>query len=285
MLKAYNAVKKEGMSRRRAAIIYGVPKSTLDDRLTGKVLFGSHSGPPRYLNDEEEEELVSFLFGCASVGYAKTRKEVIAIVEEFLAQKGTFVNVSNGWWESFRKRHPTLTLRTAEKFSYARSVATDPVIIDAYFDLLEETLVANDLMDKPAQIFNCDETGMPLNHKPSSVIAKKHPRTVTSSNKKQITVLACCNAAGYTIPPLVLFGRKNLNHDLTVGEVPGTMYGLTANGWMDGDVMESWFTHHFLTNAPASRPLLLLLDGHSTHYNLSFIRRAACDGYSFLLAT
>ena len=83
-------------------------------------------------------------------------------------------------------------------------------------------------MDKPAQLFNCDKTGMPLNHKPSSVIAQKgakHPRTVTSSNKKQMTVLACCNAAGYAIPLLVLFGRKTLNPDLTVGEVPGTSTG------------------------------------------------------------
>ena len=53
------------------------------------------------------------------------------------------------------------------------------------------------------------------------------------------------------------------------------MYGLTDNGWMNGEVFDNWFTHHFLAHAPAVRPLLLLLDGHSTHYNPSFIRKAA----------
>ena len=35
------------------------------------------------------------------------------------------------------------------------------------------------------------------------------------------------------------------------------------------------FIHHFLPNAPAARPLLLLLDGHSLHYNPSVISKAA----------
>lgn len=107
MLKAYNAVKKVGVSRRIAAITYGVPKSTLDNF---RVLFGSHSGPERYLNDEEEEDLVSFICGCASVGFAKTRIEVIAIVEEVLAQKGRVISVSNGWWEGSEKDTQLLLL-------------------------------------------------------------------------------------------------------------------------------------------------------------------------------
>ena len=45
-----------------------------------------------------------------------------------------------------------------------------------------------------------------------------------SGVKKQITVIACANAAGNVIPPLVLFSRKALNPQLTIGEVPGTMY-------------------------------------------------------------
>ena len=166
----------------------------------------------------------------------------------------------------------------AEKLSYAHYVSTDPDIINQYFDLLKDTLMNNKLLDRPAQIFNCDETGLPLDQTPTYVVAAKgqtHPRSVVTGTKKQITVLACANAAGNVLPPLVIFARKALNPDLTRGEVPGTMYGLTDNGWMDGEVFENWFTHHFLSRAPAVRPLLLLLDGHSTHYNPSFIRKAA----------
>ena len=44
---------------------------------------------------------------------------------------------------------------------------------------------------------------------------------------------------------------------------------------MTADIFEHWFTHHFLVHAPGARPLLLLLDGHSTHYSPSFITKAA----------
>lgn len=39
---------------------YGVPKSTLQDTVSGKVLPGSKRGKRRYLSEQEEEELVDF---------------------------------------------------------------------------------------------------------------------------------------------------------------------------------------------------------------------------------
>ena len=75
------------------------------------------------------------------MGYAKTKKDILTVVEEIVASKGyRQVNVSNGWWEAFKQRHLYLTLRTVEKLSYACAVASDPVVIDRYYGLLEETL-------------------------------------------------------------------------------------------------------------------------------------------------
>ena len=42
--RAYKAV-QEGASVRHTAEQYGIPRSTLSDRITGKVKFGAHSGP------------------------------------------------------------------------------------------------------------------------------------------------------------------------------------------------------------------------------------------------
>lgn len=185
--------------------------------------------------------------------------------------------MSNGWVESFKSRHPSLTVRSAEKLSYARHVATDAVLISKNFDLLLRTLKEYDLLDAPSQIWNRDESGLPLDHKPPSVVAKKgqkHPRTMTTGNKKQITVLGCISAAGRCMPPLVIFQRKALNGGLVDGEIPGTMYGLSRRGWMDGDLFQKWFINHFLVQA-AARPLLLLMDGHSSHYHPGTIEFAA----------
>lgn len=96
-----------------------------------------------------------------------------------------------------------------------------------------------------------------------------------SGNKSQVTVVGCISAAGFSIPPMVVWDRKTLHPDMTAGEVPGTFYGLTSNGWMDMDLFEHWLTLHFLRYAPPVRPLLLLMDGHSTHYSPAAIRLAA----------
>ena len=54
--------------------MYSVPKSTLQDRITGRVPFGSRCGPERYLSEEEEEELVGFIEGCSDIGYQGQKK-------------------------------------------------------------------------------------------------------------------------------------------------------------------------------------------------------------------
>lgn len=101
---------------------------------------------------------------------------------------------------------------------------------------------------------------------------------ITGNLKTQITVMACTSAAGYVLPPFVIFDRKTLNKKLTVGEVPGSAYGLSTKGWMDTELFRDWFFGHFLAYAPACRPLLLLLDGHSSHFCPEVIRFAATEG-------
>ena len=54
----------------------------------------------------------------------------------------------------------------------------------------------------------------------------KHPYQITSGNK----VLACTNAPGCAILPMVIFGHRAQKPELTIGEVPGTFYGLSDSG-------------------------------------------------------
>ena len=124
MHKACQAVTEDGCSVRRVAEEYHVPRSTLHDRVSGRIQHGATSGPPRYLNAEEEQELADFLSNCAKVGYARTRLQVLALVQNTVEKKGLDVRVTSGRWESFKRRNPDLKLRTAEPLSYARLIAS-----------------------------------------------------------------------------------------------------------------------------------------------------------------
>ena len=106
----------------------------------------------------------------------------------------------------------------------------------------------------------------------------KNSSFVTGGEKSQLTVLACTSAAGYALPPLVIFDRLTWNPKLAEGEVPGSYYALSKNGWINGELFHDWFMNHFLNYVPKTRPLLLLLDGHSSHYFPSTIKFAAEEG-------
>jgi hypothetical protein len=58
------------------------------------------------------------------------------------------------------------------------------------------------------------------------------------------------------------------------GEVSGTTYGMSAKGWVDSELFRGWLTDHFLKFAVAARPLLLVLDGHSSHYQPELVQYA-----------
>ena len=282
MRGAMNAVKEGLMGVNRAALEFAVPRTTLKDRISGRVIHGTNTGPKPYLSMEEEKELVDFLLKSSKMGYGKTRSQVMKIVEATMKKKGMeHCRISAGWWAAFCKRWPILSLRKGDSFSIAREKMTSRDVFDSYFKMLKETLEEYDLMDKPAQIYNCDESGMPLEHKlPKTISLKgtKKVRQVTSGNKTQITVLGCANAAGQTIPPMVVFSGKRFNHELSEGEVPGTLYGMSDSGWMDSELFSNWFSNHFLKHAVSARPLMLILDGHSSHYTLELVKTAAEAG-------
>ena len=282
MTGAIEAV-KGGMGVNRAAKEFGVPTTTLRDRLSGRVTHGTNSGPKPYLSSQEEGELTEYLTSTSKAGYGKTRGQVMKIVQHVAKEKGVLrkEKISAGWFRRFRERQPDVSLRKGDSMALVRFHCTDKETIGSYYDLLETVMEENDLWDKPGQLYNVDETGMPLDPPKLRVCARKGQKKVRqrgSGNKSQITVVSCGSATGHVIPPFVIFEGKNFNHQWSEGEVPGTMYGTSPKGWIDTELFQHWFTDHFLRHAPAARPLLLLMDGHSTHYQPEVLRQAKENG-------
>ena len=156
MKSAVDAVITSYLSVRHAAMQYNIPKSTLGDRISGRVQPGSVSGPPKYLTLLEEDELSRYLSHFCQIGYACSKLKVLALVQIILDSKGMKVTISHGWWDLSRKQHPKFVVRVPAPVSLARSKATDPDVFSRYFDSLEETMKENKLDGKPGLIFNMD---------------------------------------------------------------------------------------------------------------------------------
>ena len=183
-----------------------MPPTTLKDRLSGRVQHGTKPGPKRYLTTKEESALADHLVDVAKVGYGKSRRQVMSIAEQVAKEKDLLRGnrILSGWWRHFIERQPQLSLRRGDATAHIRMDATSKEVIDAYYDLLKTTLDDHGLTDCPAQLYNMDETGIPLDPRPPNIVTKCGQKKVcyrVSGKKEQITVLGCANAIGQAIPP------------------------------------------------------------------------------------
>ena len=60
------------------------------------------------------------------------------------------------------------------------------------------------------------------------------------------------------------------------------MYGCSESGWITTDLFDSRLTDHWLKHAVGTRPLLLLLDEHSMHYQQNVVQNAREKGVVML---
>ena len=71
-----------------AAVIHGIPKSTLHNRISRISTHRKKPGPDPYLTSTEEKSLSEFLTEVASIGYGKSRGDIMRITEQVLKSKG-----------------------------------------------------------------------------------------------------------------------------------------------------------------------------------------------------
>ena len=180
------------------------------------------------------------------------------------------------WFERFQARNPRLTLRRTQAIGRERAVVT-PARINKWFDDLEDYLQENEacsVLYEPERLFNCDESGFALGGKCwNRVLAEKGAKVVheiKNSNKAQITVLATVGAAGAFLPPVIVLPGEHTgtkSHQID-GAPKGSFFSWTKNGWMDSRTFFGFVANLFypyLVQMKITLPVLLLVDGHSTH--------------------
>ena len=82
--------------------------------------------------------------------------------------------ISDGWFQRFIEWQPQLCMRKGDSTAIAHVDAMKKQEeLDNYFISLKSILVKYNLIKKPDQIFNVNETGMPLEHWSPRVLARK----------------------------------------------------------------------------------------------------------------
>ena len=139
------------MGVNQASREYGVPTTTLRDRINEHVTHGTPMGARPYLNGAEEKELENFLFAISNVGFGKTRAHVMMYTEKVAREKGILRkdHVTSRWFNSFCKRHRDISLHKGDSMAAVRFCCTNVEAIQNYYKLLKTTLTEHNFSGEP----------------------------------------------------------------------------------------------------------------------------------------
>ena len=133
----------------------------------------------------------------ADWGFALQSEDLMRLAYVIVSRSGQPHPFNNGmagcgWMEGFRKRHPKITLRTPQALSYCRAAMANKSIVGDFFAKLGALYGCLSLIAKPMQVFNIDETGISIVHKPGKVICDLGRKRVFAYYCRKGTNTHCC---------------------------------------------------------------------------------------------
>ncbi|XP_065650858.1 uncharacterized protein LOC136079024 [Hydra vulgaris] len=181
------------------------------------------------------------------------------------------------------QRHPQLSLRGPESTSIARAQGFNKERVQSFFNLLSKLYMEEKLTSD--RLYNMDETSLSTVQdgqiKIISARGKKRVGIMTISEQgNSVTAVVCVSAAGFYVPPILIYKRKRMKPEITNGAPPGTVFSTQEKGWMSNEGFLDWLNHFIKVVKPLKQSkVLLILDGHVTHSkNLAVIYLARNAG-------
>lgn len=147
------------LSSKTAAAQYNVPASTIRQHRREPNLTAG-AGRPTYLTAEEESYLVSLLKLLPEYGFDVTKEIALQLAAEYFKSLNFIMQPGPKWLSLFVKRHSDdIIWKKQEKLERCRAESFTEEHRSGWFSTLKQVLIKHNLMDKPNQIFNADESG------------------------------------------------------------------------------------------------------------------------------
>lgn len=285
---AMNAV-DTGMSVQKASELHNIPRRTLRDHISSGSRVRKLGRNP-YLTQEMEDDLCARIFRLSEIGMPITGKFLRVSVFNFCLLNNIVHpfdvskrSAGRKWLRLFLQRHPEVRARKAQHMNPGRAMKLNKFIVDDHFSKLRNVLMEKDFMTKTERIYNIDEKGCRLTvHHQQTVLARrgaKRVHLVAPEHAENVTVVACANALGTSVPPMIIFKGQRLKPEWEKDMPPGTLTVMSGKGSMTTALFIRWLDH--FARYKVTGEVILIFDGASSHLDANIA--SAADKYGITL--
>lgn len=243
------------------------------------------------LAPEQESELAAYIEELTDRFLPPTRQMIQNFASEIAHEP-----VSDTWVRDFLHRNSdTLLYKWTTAMDKQRHYASSEDKYKSYLDVLYSAIEQYDVL--PQNTYNMDEKGFAIGligrskrvFSKASYEKKKSVQSLQDGNREWVTLLASVCADGSALPPGLIFtGADNTIQSSWVEDIEPGVHEVfctaTPSGWTNNQVGLAWLEQVFerYTQRKAlHRWRLLIVDGHSSHMTMAFIKY--CDRHQILL--
>jgi 4-hydroxybenzoate polyprenyltransferase len=277
MLQALQAIAK-GLSLRKASLAYGIPRSSLHNRIIGHISRQQGAEGLQKLAPVQEQELTSWILVQEALGHCPTHAQIREIAGRILAISGTNTTLGKRWMQGFLDRNPVLKTKKQFTVDSVRVNGATTEVIKSWFLKLE---IPEIKAIKPENRWNMDEAGimegqgvngLVVGHTERRFVQKKQP-----GSRAWTSFIECISALGRATSPLVIFKGKTVQQQWFPGglsQFENWQFTATENGWTTNDTAVEWLKKVFIPQTAPARPTdarLLIFDGHGSHESTEFM--------------
>jgi len=236
------------------------------------------------LSSAEERILVKWITHLTRTGYPLSLALALEMAETICSQRYQLSKqaphrrpIGKRWLDRFRTRHPEIQGVWTRQIESARYTALNSATVQGWFDAVTDLYIQHQY--PPERIYNMDESGFAVGASQSSRalvnIREKSSWKVIKGRQEWITAIECVSAAGFAVPPLLIFKAEYTNTSWIPAGAPLDWRFSTSNsGWTSNSHAFEWVQTVF---EPCTRPAsleerrLLTMDGHSSHITAGLI--------------
>ena len=210
MITAINDV-KNGKSICQASQDWGVPSSTLSDRIRGQENHNQASQSQQRLSTSQEERLTTWILAQEALGSPLTHVQIRQFADRLLIIKGDTQKLGKRWIKGFLRCNPILRTKRARNIDSVQVNGATTQVIKDWFQLLNIPAISN---IKPENRWNMDESGIMEGLGVNGLVVGSSERR--SIQKKQpgsrswTSFIECISATGRALSPLVIFKGKSV---------------------------------------------------------------------------